>query len=201
MKSANTATTGSRQTPGSDPVLVRRIESPLGELTLKATQQGLVGIEFPPSDEASQTPQPPADSVRLPTDQPEGAGADRASTILDRAAAQLGEYFAGVRKDFDLPLCPEGTEFQLAAWSALQTIPYGETWSYGQQATFMGRPTASRAVGAANGRNPLPIVVPCHRVVGANGSLTGFAGGIDTKAALLQLESPEQQLLPSAAGR
>ena len=98
---------------------------------------------------------------------------------------QLGEYFEGHRQDFDLPLDPTGTEFQLSAWTALRSIPFGTTVSYGEQAEQMGDKRKARAVGAANGRNPISIIVPCHRVVGSNGSLTGFAGGIDTKDWLL----------------
>jgi len=102
---------------------------------------------------------------------------------------QLGEYFAGERKDFDLALSLSGTEFQVAVLEALQRIPYGETTSYGAVAKRIGRPKAVRAVGAANGRNPIPIIVPCHRVIGSSGDLTGFGGGLDTKAALLRLEA------------
>ena len=108
--------------------------------------------------------------------------------VLQQAADELGEYFAGTRVDFDVPLDPRGTAFQLAAWSALRAIPYGETVSYGEQAKRLGDPGKARAVGAANGRNPLPIIVPCHRVVGSNGHLTGFGGGIETKAWLLDHE-------------
>jgi len=107
-------------------------------------------------------------------------------------AAQLDEYFRGERRTFDLPLAPRGTEFQLAVWRALQRIPYGATRSYSDIAREIGRPAAVRAVGAANGANPIPIVIPCHRVVGSNGSLTGFGGGIETKRWLLALESPQR---------
>lgn len=111
----------------------------------------------------------------------------------DRAAlaplkAQLDEYFRGERRSFDLPLAPVGTSFQREVWQALLEIPYGETRSYGDIAASVGRPGSARAVGAANGRNPLSIVVPCHRVIGANRSLTGYAGGIETKRRLLNLE-------------
>jgi methylated-DNA-[protein]-cysteine S-methyltransferase len=102
--------------------------------------------------------------------------------------AQLDAYFAGRRRDFDVRLAPEGTPFQLRVWAALCEIPYGETISYAELARRIGNPNAVRAVGAANGRNPLPIVVPCHRVVGADGSLVGFGGGLDVKRALLDLE-------------
>ena len=109
--------------------------------------------------------------------------------VLARAQAQLGEYFAGTRTDFDLPLEPAGTPFQVGTWLALREIPYAQTINYGQLATRVGNPKASRAVGLANGRNPISIVVPCHRVIGANGSLTGYGGGLDRKRLLLDLES------------
>ncbi len=102
---------------------------------------------------------------------------------------QLRAYFAGKLERFDLPLAPEGTEFQRKVWSALQHIPYGETRSYGELAHEIGNGSASRAVGAANGQNPIPVIIPCHRVVGGNGSLTGFGGGLETKQRLLELEA------------
>jgi methylated-DNA-[protein]-cysteine S-methyltransferase len=108
--------------------------------------------------------------------------------VLRRAVEQLAEYFAGERDAFDLPLAPEGTAFQVRVWEQLRLIPYGTTISYGELARRVGNPAASRAVGLANGRNPLAIVVPCHRVIGANGSLTGFGGGMDAKRTLLDLE-------------
>ncbi len=101
---------------------------------------------------------------------------------------QLDSYFAGELQQFDLPLAPQGTAFQQQVWSALLEIPYAETWSYGELAQHIGKPNASRAVGAANGVNPIPIIIPCHRVIGANGKLTGFGGGLPTKQFLLQLE-------------
>jgi methylated-DNA-[protein]-cysteine S-methyltransferase len=110
------------------------------------------------------------------------------------AIRQLKEYFASKRTDFDLPLAPGGTEFQLNVWRRLQEIPYGETISYGELAKRVGNPKASRAVGAANGQNPIPIVIPCHRVIGANGKLTGFGGGLPTKEALLALEARQLSL-------
>ena len=109
--------------------------------------------------------------------------------VVARAVRQLKEYFAGKRADFDLPLAPEGTEFQRTVWKQLREIPYGETISYGELAKRVGNPKASRAVGAANGSNPIPIVIPCHRVIGSNGKLTGFGGGLPTKEKLLALES------------
>lgn len=108
--------------------------------------------------------------------------------MLDRAERQLAEYFLGDRREFDLPLEPEGTEFQLSVWQVLRTIPYGETISYGEQARRLGDAKKARAVGGANGKNPLSIVVPCHRVIGASGALTGFGGGVDVKETLLRLE-------------
>jgi methylated-DNA-[protein]-cysteine S-methyltransferase len=109
------------------------------------------------------------------------------------ARQQLTEYFAGERQEFDLPLKLRGTEFQLSVLDALQKIPYGETMSYSDIAQRIGRPKAVRAVGAANGRNPIPIIVPCHRVIGSHGDLTGFGGGLETKEALLRLEAEHSQ--------
>lgn len=117
-----------------------------------------------------------------------GAGSARSIDLLARAVAQLEEYFAGTRTEFDLPLDPQGTPFQLSAWMLLRTIPYGQTVSYGYQARSLGDVKKSRAVGAANGKNPISIIVPCHRVVGSDGSLTGFGGGIQSKAWLLDHE-------------
>ena len=114
--------------------------------------------------------------------------------VLQAAEAQLGEYFAGTRRAFDLPLAPRGTDFQLRVWWELARIPFGQTISYAQLAQRLDNPNGTRAVGAANGRNPLPIVLPCHRVIGADGALTGFGGGLPTKDFLLRLEGalPEQ---------
>lgn len=110
------------------------------------------------------------------------------TALLKKAAAQLEEYLSGKRTEFDLPLSPEGTIFEQSCWRALQTIPYGEIRTYGEQAKLLDKPKASRAVGRANGQNPISIFIPCHRVIGANGSLTGFAGGLDVKKRLLELE-------------
>ena len=115
-------------------------------------------------------------------------GSSGASRVLEEATQQLDEYFAGVRTSFELQLDLHGTAFQLAAWNALAEIPFGETRSYAEQAERLGRPAAYRAVGAANGRNPVSIVLPCHRVLGSDGSLTGFAGGLDAKRGLLAHE-------------
>ncbi len=113
----------------------------------------------------------------------------RSDAAFAAAVAQLGEYFAGERREFDLALAPRGGEFQLRAWQALREIPYGETIAYGEQARRIGHPDAARAVGAANGQNPIGVIVPCHRVVGADGSLTGFGGGLSRKRLLLDLEA------------
>ena len=150
-------------------------DSPVGPLTLIADETALVAVLWP--DDAPGR-------VRL-EHRPARSGE---STLLDRVAAQLDEYFAGTRTEFDLPLAPRGTQFQLEVWRALETIPYGETMTYGELATSIGRPTAARAVGNANRRNPLSIVVPCHRVIGSTGALTGFAGGLGTKEQLLDME-------------
>ena len=149
-----------------------RMDTPIGVLTLAADEDGLNRIDFPPPHQA-----PRGDDWR------EGSNA-----VLVEARRQLREYFDGQRRRFDLPLSPRGTGFQRAVWTALAGIPYGTTWSYRDLAQRIGRPTATRAVGAANGRNPLPIVLPCQRVIGADGSLTGFGGGLPTKQFLLKLE-------------
>lgn len=149
------------------------MESPVEPLLLAASDKGLHLIEF-------HSPRHPM--ARLEKWM-EGEDA-----VLDMTRAQLEEYFAGTRKQFDLPLAPQGTLFQQEVWHTLATIPYGQTISYAQLAQRIGKPTAMRAVGAANGRNPLPIVLPCHRVIGADGSLTGFGGGLPTKQFLLELE-------------
>jgi methylated-DNA-[protein]-cysteine S-methyltransferase len=159
-------------------VYTTTIDSPLGELTISATEAGVRAVTWRDDDAA-----------RVPVGARDGESvAPRSNDVADEAARQLGEYFAGARRDFDVPLDPVGTDFQQAAWTALCTIPYGETVSYGEQAGRMGDVRKARAVGAANGRNPISIIVPCHRVVGADGSLTGFAGGLDSKAWLLDHE-------------
>ena len=152
----------------------KMMSSPVGKLKLVATDDGLSGILWE-NDRPSR--------VRL-NPQAEDAG----HPVLVEAERQLGEYFAGRRKAFSLKLDLEGTAFQRKVWSALLTIPFGETRSYGQIARQIGNPDAVRAVGAANGRNPVSIVTPCHRVIGSKGKLTGFAGGLAVKARLLALE-------------
>jgi methylated-DNA-[protein]-cysteine S-methyltransferase len=148
------------------------LPSPIGRLRLVADAQGLNEIWF--ERECQERAIPPA-WVHAPA-------------ALAAARRQLEDYFAGTRHTFDLPLHPAGTPFQLAVWAELARIPYGATISYGELARRIGQPRAMRAVGAANGRNPLPIVVPCHRVIGADGSLTGFGGGLPIKRFLLALE-------------
>ena len=152
----------------------RTVASPVGKLILVASDSGLAAILWENDD---------PDRVRLGSII-EGRG----HPVLIAAERQLAEYFAGERKRFDLPLDFNGTEFQKQVWSALLTIPFGETRSYAEIARMIGRPAACRAVGAANGKNPISIVAPCHRVIGANGTLTGFAGGLKAKEYLLQLE-------------
>lgn len=155
-----------------DPTLYTELDSPVGRLLLARHRAGLTGIYF-------QTgPHPQAlDPAWQPAPQ-----------AFDDVITQLKNYFAGDLTEFALPLDPGGTPFQLQVWRALQQIPYGETVSYGDLAARIGRPTAVRAVGAANGRNPLPIVIPCHRVIGRDGSLTGYGGGLAIKEALLEME-------------
>ena len=150
------------------------LSSPLGDLTLVASDTALVAILWP-DDRPGRVP------LEATTDNPD-------HPMLAAAATQLREYFAGTRTAFDLPLSPRGTAFQRDVWRALDTIPYGETRSYADIAQAIGRPTATRAVGAANGRNPISIVTPCHRVIGRSGALTGFAGGLAAKQHLLTLE-------------
>jgi methylated-DNA-[protein]-cysteine S-methyltransferase len=151
------------------------ITSPVGPLTLVAAGGRLAGLYM---QDQRHRPGPPA----------LGAPGDPAAAPFAAAAAQLAAYFAGELTSFDLPLEPAGTPFQHSVWMALRAIPYGQTVSYAQLAAGLGAPRASRAVGLANGRNPISIVVPCHRVVGTDGSLTGYGGGVDRKRFLLDLE-------------
>jgi methylated-DNA-[protein]-cysteine S-methyltransferase len=152
----------------------KMVNSPVGRLTLVATDEGLAAILWP-NDRPRRVPlNIEAEDTRHP--------------VLLETERQLGEYFAGRRTAFELTLDLAGTAFQRKVWKALLTIPFGETRSYRQIATQIGNPDAVRAVGAANGRNPVSIVAPCHRVIGSTGKLTGFAGGLDTKARLLALE-------------
>ena len=152
-----------------------QLDSPIGVLTLVASDEGLRKVLW--EGQAEQV-----GDATLAEFHP----------ILAAASAQLAEYFAGDRVEFDLSLDLIGTDFQKAAWLALADVPYGETSSYGEQAERIGRTSAFRAVGAANSKNPIPIVLPCHRIVGADGSLTGFAGGLAIKQRLLALERDQQ---------
>lgn len=149
------------------------LETPVGTLLVAGDEDAVHFIRFP-NGKASRPGHGWTEAA------PRGA--------LAEAAKQLREYFTGQRKDFDLPLAPEGTPFQRSVWRCLEEIPYGETISYAELAKRVGNPKAARAVGAANGKNPLPIVVPCHRVIAANGTLRGFGGGLPTKEKLLGLE-------------
>ena len=157
------------------------IPSPTGDLTLIASDTGLAAILWD-DNAAMQARYSPR---RADPDHP----------VISATVCQLEEYFAGTRTSFDLPLDPVGTAFQRDVWRALLSIPYGETRSYADIARAIGRPTATRAVGAAHGRNPLPIVPPWHRVIGSNGTLTGFGGGLPNKQLLLALERGEAALL------
>jgi methylated-DNA-[protein]-cysteine S-methyltransferase len=152
------------------------MDSPIGELTLTAVSGVLTGVHM---NEQRHTPKLPA-------------GCKRDDAGLAHVVAQLEAYFAGSLTDFDLPMEMGGTDFQRRVWASLREIPYGETISYGELARRVGNPKASRAVGLANGRNPLAIVVPCHRVIGADGSLTGYGGGLDRKVWLLEHEAAQR---------
>lgn len=156
------------------------LNSPVGCLRATADDEALLTLTF---EDASTKA---ADKARTNA-QTDGA-VEGSNPILIQLENQLAEYFAGTRRDFEIPMRPEGTPFQLAAWDVLRTIPYGTTLSYGEQALGLGDIGKARAVGAANGRNPISIVVPCHRVVAATGQLTGFGGGIENKAWLLAHE-------------
>lgn len=165
------------------------IDTPIGPLLLVAEEDGLREIRFG----GGRKPRVPSDGEEVgETSLSGGAGSAAERKVVDEARAQLAAYFAGRLREFDLPLAPRGSPFELQVWRALLEIPYGTTCSYSEIARRLGAPTASRAVGAANGRNPLPIVVPCHRVIGADGSLTGYGGGLETKRYLLRLEGALQ---------
>lgn len=156
------------------------IDSPMGELLLVASDDGLTTLHYAGGRHA-----------------PEELGERGTTPVLDEARRQLDEYFAKTRTEFDLPLAPRGEPFQLKVWDLLRQIPYGATRSYGELARMLGDVNYSQAVGAANGRNPISVIVPCHRVIGADGSLTGYAGGLERKRYLLALEEPA----PADAGR
>jgi methylated-DNA-[protein]-cysteine S-methyltransferase len=163
-------------TTGSSPIACTTIPSPIGDIVLTGDRDGLTGVYM-------GSP-PRGIDARWRIDAAE----------FQAAAEQLTAYFAGELREFTVPLRPEGTPFQLAVWEQLRAIPYGQTRSYGELAQRLGSPGASRAVGAANGSNPLSIVVPCHRVIGANGKLTGFGGGLPRKQWLLSMEQGQSQM-------
>jgi methylated-DNA-[protein]-cysteine S-methyltransferase len=154
-------------------MLHRWIASPIGDLLLVREGRAIVSISFPRGEEAAAAP----------------AGSALDQTAFADVVGQLERYFRGELRSFELELAPRGTPFQLEVWNALRAIPYGSTTTYAKLAASIGRPAAVRAVGAANGANPIPIVIPCHRVIGANGSLTGFGGGLPAKRFLLDLET------------
>jgi len=155
-----------------DTIWYAELNSPLGKLTLESDGKALTRIRLP--DEKWQA-DPKVNRVRKPD-------------FFKDAAAQLGAYFRGESKGFDLALNPRGTPFQKKVWVLLREIPCGQTITYGELAVRAGNPKASRAVGAANGKNPIPIIIPCHRVIGSNGKLTGYAGGLEAKKKLLEIE-------------
>lgn len=158
------------------------IDTPLGEMTAMTSERGIVLFDF--SDNAHLAREVNGLSRYLPGSRIVDGG----HPLLTQLTAEIGEYFAGARRDFGVPLHPVGTPFQLDVWATLLTIPYGQTRSYADQARMIGRPTAVRAVANANGHNRLPILIPCHRVIGSDGTLTGYSGGICRKTELLRLE-------------
>jgi len=162
------------------PISFTRLKSPLGQLVITATEAAVTGVYFP----TSRRGPPPTHQVSWV----ETNGDSPAGKILARAREQLDEYFARARTTFDLPLEALGSAFEHRVWNALRAIPYGTTTSYGEIAKKLGDKFAMRAVGLANGKNPIPIIVPCHRVVGSKGELTGFGGGLDSKRWLLEHE-------------
>ncbi len=175
----------------SDALMKLTIPSSVGPLFAFASDRGIRAIVFSDAD--------PGRHGVLGQVVPAFEGGVAHATLL-ALADQMREYFAGLRSEFDLPLDPRGTDFQLLAWQALRQIPFGQTRTYAAQARSIGKSSAYRAIGAANGRNPLAIVVPCHRVIGASGALTGFSGGLDRKRALLAHEGAlgSSQELPKA---
>jgi methylated-DNA-[protein]-cysteine S-methyltransferase len=176
-------------------------ESPIGPMTIAVNEAGALeeirfgvvkGIGVAPANlPAKGGKSADADAGRI-------AGATRIAAGTREVIRQLEDYFRGKRRDFELTLAPRGTEFQLACWGELQRIAYGSTISYGELARRIGKPSAVRAVGAANGANPIPVVIPCHRVIGANGTLVGYGGGLHIKRALLAIEQPQRALLETA---
>lgn len=167
----------------SPPCFYKTLTSPVGELTLVANDHALKAVLW----ENDDPKRVPLGQLQQKDNHP----------VLLKTERQLREYFAGHRVTFDLPMEFTGTDFQRSVWQALLSIPFGETRSYAQIARQVGNPSAVRAVGAANGRNPISIIAPCHRVIGSNGKLTGFAGGMEAKAFLLKMEKMELALNPS----
>ena len=151
------------------------VKAPFGTLTVVASERGVRYCMFDNESHPKQL-----DGLNIID--------DASHTCIANAVKQVKEYLAGTRLEFDLPLDLHGTEFQQQAWRSLAQVPYGKTWSYAQQAASIGRPAATRAIGAANGRNPVAVILPCHRIIGANGALTGFGGGLPVKQWLLEHE-------------
>jgi methylated-DNA-[protein]-cysteine S-methyltransferase len=177
-KNSDGAVTHTRNTKRVSPTITHytHLESPVGRLLLAGDADALMLINFPTGSQALQPK----------------AGWVRDDSMFADAARQLDEYFTGERVEFSMRLEMDGTDFQKDVWTALRKVPFGATVSYGELARLVGRPKASRAVGAANHANPLPIVVPCHRVIGSDRSLTGFGGGLETKQKLLEFENPAE---------
>ncbi|MCL2218039.1 MAG: methylated-DNA--[protein]-cysteine S-methyltransferase [Defluviitaleaceae bacterium] len=155
--------------------------SPIGKLLITAHDGKIIGVNFT----MDGAPTPPI----APKTNGNTAVSDN-TAVLNQCAKELADYFAGTLKEFTVPISPSGTPFRMRVWEALQTIPYGQTISYKQLAERVGQPAASRAVGGANHHNPINIIIPCHRVIGAGGKLTGYGGGLDNKKFLLELENP-----------
>jgi O-6-methylguanine DNA methyltransferase len=164
------------------------VRSPVGQLFLAASDQGLVALEFDARLPGQQTIRPNPRDLRAEHQQGSAVHFEESEAAMRAYVRELEEYFAGERRQFSFPLDLRGTDFQLACWRALLAIPYGETRTYGDIARAVGRPQGFRAVGMANNRNPVAIVVPCHRVIAADGTLCGYGGGLDVKRKLLELE-------------
>ncbi len=188
-----------REVAGSEILLATDYESPVGTLRLVASKRGLravlwpndtIGLKKGLEKGLKKGPENTRERDRVKL----GPVREGTSDVLSQTAAELDEYFAGEREVFEVPLDPVGTEFQLEVWRGLAEVPYGQTTTYGRQAEALGRPKSVRAVASANGKNPISIILPCHRIIGADGSLTGFAGGLDGKAWLLAHEGQTLRL-------
>jgi methylated-DNA-[protein]-cysteine S-methyltransferase len=169
------------------PTIGRTIQTPTGPLTVIVTDVGVRAVQWEADEHRATGPEKAGPDPTGPAPSP------AAQALLDEAVTQIDDWFAGRRVDFDLPLDEIGTDFQLQAWALLRAIPYGETISYREQAARMGDARKARAIGGANGRNPIAVITPCHRVIGADGSLTGFAYGTDRKRWLLEHESKQSE--------